>query len=45
MIEAGAGDLVYVAAGKPHKFTVTGDRPARMVCIHQSDRFVTNWLE
>jgi mannose-6-phosphate isomerase-like protein (cupin superfamily) len=43
--EAGPGDVVYVAAGEPHKFTVLSDERIKMVCIHQSDRFITDWLE
>lgn len=43
--EAVAGDVVYVAAGEPHKFNVTGEQRIKMVCIHQSDHFITNWLE
>lgn len=44
-LEAAIGDVIYVPAGTPHKFPSTGDSPLRMVCIHQSDRFVTEWLE
>jgi len=43
--EAVAGDVVYVAPEEPHKFTVLGEQRVKMVCIHQSERFVTNWLE
>lgn len=43
--EAIAGDVVYVAPGEPHKFTVVSDTRVKMVCIHQSERFVTTWLE
>jgi mannose-6-phosphate isomerase-like protein (cupin superfamily) len=43
-IEAGAGDIVHVEAGMPHKFLVT-EGPARMVCIHTAARFQTDWLE
>ncbi len=43
--EAGPGDVVYVAPGEPHKFTVLSAGRIKMVCIHQSARFVTDWLE
>ena len=41
----GAGDIVVIAAGQPHGFTSTGDRPLRQIDIHASPRFVTEWLE
>ena len=44
-LEAGTGDVIYVAAGTPHKFTSVGEVPLKMVCIHQSPHFVTEWLE
>lgn len=43
--EAAAGDVVYVAAGEPHKFKVISEGRIKMVCIHQSERFITDWLE
>jgi mannose-6-phosphate isomerase-like protein (cupin superfamily) len=43
--EAGTGDVVYVAPGEPHKFTVLSAGRIKMVCIHQSETFVTHWLE
>jgi len=43
--EATAGDVVYVAPEEPHKFTVLSDHRIKMVCIHQSERFITHWLE
>lgn len=43
--EAAAGDVVYVAPDEPHKFKVLSDRRIKMICIHQSERFITNWLE
>jgi mannose-6-phosphate isomerase-like protein (cupin superfamily) len=43
--EAKAGDVIYVAAGEPHKFTAMGDTKLKMVCIHQSPEFITDWLE
>jgi mannose-6-phosphate isomerase-like protein (cupin superfamily) len=43
--EANAGDVVYVAANEPHKFTVLSEHRIKMICIHQSERFITDWLE
>jgi quercetin dioxygenase-like cupin family protein len=43
--EATAGDVIYVAPREPHKFTVLGDTRVKMVCIHPSPQFITNWLE
>ena len=43
--EATAGDVVYVAPEEPHKFTMVSDTRVKMVCIHQSEWFVTTWLE
>jgi mannose-6-phosphate isomerase-like protein (cupin superfamily) len=44
-VEAGAGDVVYVSAGTPHKFLSLGPEPLRLVCIHQAPQFHTDWLE
>jgi quercetin dioxygenase-like cupin family protein len=43
--EATNGDIVYVAPNEPHKFTVVSEGRIKMVCIHQNDEFLTNWLE
>jgi len=43
--EAGPGDVVYVAPDEPHKFTVLSDHRIKMICIHQSEEFTTQWLE
>ena len=43
--EAGAGDVVYVGPTEPHRFRVLPGGKAKMVCIHQSEKFETNWLE
>jgi mannose-6-phosphate isomerase-like protein (cupin superfamily) len=43
--EASTGDVVYVAPEEPHKFTVLGETRVKMLCIHQSDEFITHWLE
>ena len=45
VIEAGAGQVVVVPAGVPHKFVNSGTGPLRQVDIHASDRFITEWLE
>ena len=42
---ASTGDVVYVAPGEPHKFTVLSEHRIKMICIHQSERFDTTWLE
>ncbi len=44
-ISASVGDVVYVEPNLSHKFVVTGDKPVRMVCIHEAARFETRWLE
>ncbi len=43
--EVSNGDVVYVAAEEPHKFTVLSEGRIKMICIHQSEEFVTHWLE
>jgi mannose-6-phosphate isomerase-like protein (cupin superfamily) len=43
-IEAGAGDVVIVRAGQPHGFRNTGEGRLRMVSVHLSPRFATEWL-
>lgn len=43
--EATAGDVVYVAAEERHKFTVISDTRVKMICIHQSEVFITHWVE
>ena len=45
MREAGSGDVVYVAPEEPHKFTVLSEQRIKMICIHQSEEFITHWLE
>ena len=42
---ADAGDVVIAPAGAPHKFTVEGPGPARLVCIHASPTVIGEWLE
>jgi mannose-6-phosphate isomerase-like protein (cupin superfamily) len=41
----GPGDIVFAPAGAAHKFTAVGDTPLKMVCIHCSPKFSTEWLE
>jgi quercetin dioxygenase-like cupin family protein len=43
-IEAGAGDIVVVPAGAPHKFTSRGPTH-RQISIHPVPRMETEWLE
>jgi mannose-6-phosphate isomerase-like protein (cupin superfamily) len=43
-IEAGAGDIVIVPAGAPHKFVSRG-ASHRQVSIHPVARMETEWLE
>ena len=43
--EAGPGDVVYVAPEEHHKFMVTSEQRIKMICIHQSEEFITHWLE
>ena len=45
MREEGPGDVVYVAPEEPHKFTVLSETRIKMICIHQSEEFITHWLE
>jgi mannose-6-phosphate isomerase-like protein (cupin superfamily) len=40
-----AGDIVVVPPGVPHKFANAGPGRAKLVCIHASPSFVTEWLE
>ncbi len=42
---AGAGDVVIVPAGVPHKFTSQGPGRSRLVCIHASPTVVGEWLD
>jgi mannose-6-phosphate isomerase-like protein (cupin superfamily) len=38
-VAAGAGDLVYAPKDVPHKYTVVGDRPARVLLIFSRPGF------
>ena len=42
---AEAGDIVVVGPGTPHKFVNAGTERLDIICIHDSPRFVTDWLE
>jgi quercetin dioxygenase-like cupin family protein len=44
-MKAGPGDIVIVPADAPHKFTNIGPGPSKLVCIHASPTFETEWLE
>jgi mannose-6-phosphate isomerase-like protein (cupin superfamily) len=43
--EGGGGDVLVVPADTPHKFAVLGPDVYEAVHIHESDHFVTEWLE
>lgn len=44
-IDARPGDIVTVEAGVPHAFRNTGAGTLEIMCIHDSPRFRTTWLE
>ena len=41
----GPGDVVIVPPEVPHKFTNDGPGRSKLVCIHASPTFITEWLE
>ncbi|HTX12929.1 MAG TPA: cupin domain-containing protein [Solirubrobacteraceae bacterium] len=43
--QATAGDVVIVPPDAPHKFINDGPGRSKMVCIHASPTFRTEWLE
>lgn len=45
MIEAGPGQILVAPPGTPHKFENKGPEPLETIDIHESSRFVTEWLE
>jgi mannose-6-phosphate isomerase-like protein (cupin superfamily) len=45
LFTVGAGDIVLVPSGVPHKFTNTGPGPSKLICIHASPTFIGEWLE
>lgn len=40
----GAGDIVVVPAGQPHRFVNSGSVPLRQIDVHLSPRYITEWL-
>ncbi len=44
-VEGGAGEVLVVPADTPHKFAVIGPETYEAVHIHESDHFITEWLE
>lgn len=42
---AGPGDVVIVPPDTPHGFTNDGPGRSKLVCIHASPTFETEWLE
>ena len=44
-LEAGAGQVLVVPAGIPHKFVNTGDGQLRVMSVHASPRRLGEWLE
>jgi mannose-6-phosphate isomerase-like protein (cupin superfamily) len=44
-IEAGAGQILVVPAGVPHKFVNLGPGRLESTDIHASERFITDWLD
>jgi mannose-6-phosphate isomerase-like protein (cupin superfamily) len=44
-LEAGPGDVLIAPAGVPHGFVNSGSGRLRMVAVHVSPKFVTEWLE
>ncbi|MGZ6564059.1 MAG: cupin domain-containing protein [Solirubrobacteraceae bacterium] len=43
--QAVPGDIVIAPPGAPHKFTNQGPGRSKLVCIHASPTFETEWLE
>ena len=44
-LQLGAGDIVIVPPGVPHKFINDGPGRSKLVCIHASPTFIGEWLE
>ncbi|HEY3765322.1 MAG TPA: cupin domain-containing protein [Gaiellales bacterium] len=44
-LKASEGDIVVVPPGVPHKFRNEGPGRCKLVCIHASPTFTTEWLE
>jgi len=45
LAEAGAGEIVLVPAGVPHKFVNTDDGPLRQTAVHAAAKVVIEWLD
>lgn len=43
--EVSGNEILIVPPNTPHKFINTGNCNLRQVDIHQSPKFITNWLE
>ncbi len=44
-IDAAPGDIVVVGAETPHKFKNIGTDRLDIICIHDSQRMIQEWLE
>lgn len=44
-IEATAGQILVVPPDTPHKFENAGPGPLETIDIHESGKFITDWLE
>ena len=44
-VEAGAGEILVVPAGTPHRFENLGPGPLDTIDIHENGSFITEWLE
>jgi mannose-6-phosphate isomerase-like protein (cupin superfamily) len=44
-VQASAGQILVVPPGTPHKFSNLGPGPLETIDIHESGKFITEWLE
>lgn len=44
-VQASAGQILVVSPGTPHKFSNLGPGPLETIDIHESGKFITEWLE
>ena len=44
-LAAGPGDIVIVPPDTPHKFINDGPRRSKLICVHASPTFDTEWFE
>lgn len=44
-VEAGAGDIVVVPAGLPHRFVSIGAGSLRVTAVHATSKIAIEWLE